>query len=104
MAVRLRPGPLFRTHLHINKNNTTKKEGITMLNQDPQEKNSKLKPIIKKAAEDAQQIVYKKYNLNKGEHQTGLCHEIWEEQKKILKEKNIDWKSPPEMNPNVMFD
>ena len=36
---------------------------------------------------------------------TGQCHEIWEYKKHLLKEKyNIDWKSPEELNPDVIFD
>lgn len=35
----------------------------------------------------------------------GLCHFIWEEQARILKEKyGLDWYSPAEMNPWVMMD
>ena len=35
----------------------------------------------------------------------GFCHRIWSTKKRILKEKyNIDWKTPAEMNPGVMFD
>lgn len=35
----------------------------------------------------------------------GYCHLIWCKRKRILKEKyNIDWKTPAEMNPDVIFD
>lgn len=35
----------------------------------------------------------------------GFCHEYWWTKKSILKEKyNIDWRSPAELNPNILFD
>ena len=35
----------------------------------------------------------------------GMCHSIWHEQKKILKDKyNIDWKSPQDRLPYAKFD
>lgn len=35
----------------------------------------------------------------------GYCHLYWETKKRILKEKyNIDWLSPAELNPMVIFD
>ena len=35
----------------------------------------------------------------------GACHILWGRQQKILKEKyGIKWRSPDEMNPDVMFD
>lgn len=38
-------------------------------------------------------------------HVMGTCHLIWRRQKEILKEEfDIDWYSPAEMNPRVIFD
>lgn len=35
----------------------------------------------------------------------GFCHIYWPTRKRILKEKyNIDWKTPPEENPGVLYD
>lgn len=35
----------------------------------------------------------------------GFCHVYWHAKKKLLKEKyNIDWKSPSELNPFIIFD
>lgn len=35
----------------------------------------------------------------------GFCHAYWYTKKKILKEKyNMDWKSPAELHPGIMFD
>lgn len=39
------------------------------------------------------------------EKKLGYIHQFWALKKKILKEKyDIDWKSPREMNPQVIFD
>ncbi len=38
-------------------------------------------------------------------HGIGFCHVYWGMKKRLLKEKyGIDWKSPAELNPTVMFD
>ena len=35
----------------------------------------------------------------------GYCHIYWRTKKRILKEKyNIEWRSPAELNPCVIFD
>ncbi|MFA6823873.1 MAG: proteinase inhibitor I4 serpin, partial [Geobacter sp.] len=35
----------------------------------------------------------------------GYIHVIWETKKRLLKHKyNIDWRTPAELNPHVMFD
>ena len=35
----------------------------------------------------------------------GFCHMYWGTKKRILKEKyGIDWKSPAELNPFILFD
>ena len=35
----------------------------------------------------------------------GFCHVYWGTKKRILKEKyGIDWKSPQELNPGVIYD
>jgi len=69
------------------------------LKHDPQEDDPKKGPIIKEAAEQAKQKI-----LGKGQHNLGDAHRIWAEQKKILKERGINWKSPQEMNPCAMLD
>jgi hypothetical protein len=38
-------------------------------------------------------------------HGLGWCHLFWSVKKRILKEKyGIDWKSPEELNPHILFD
>ena len=34
----------------------------------------------------------------------GTCHTYWRRMKQLLKEQDVDWKSPSEMNPDVRFD
>ena len=35
----------------------------------------------------------------------GYCHLYWATKKRILKEKySIDWKSPSELNPHILYD
>lgn len=66
---------------------------------DPKEDNPKLRNIFEKAEEEVHRTL--------ADHPRGLgfCHTYWIEKKRILKEKyGIDWKSPAEMNPDVIFD
>lgn len=38
-------------------------------------------------------------------NQLGQCHELWEFKKSLLKNKyNINWRTPEELNPNIVFD
>lgn len=34
----------------------------------------------------------------------GRCHIYWQRKKELLKSHGIDWKTPSECNPNVLFD
>ena len=64
---------------------------------DPIERDPIFRGLIEEAAVRAESNV--KYEGR------GLCHIIWAEQARILKEENgIDWYSPAEMNPWIMFD
>lgn len=41
----------------------------------------------------------------KNKQTLGFCHIYWELKKEILKtDYNIDWKSPQELNPEIIFD
>lgn len=73
---------------------------LMVIKHDPQEKDPALKILIDKAGEEALQIV----NKHTPERRRGKCHDIWTEQKRILSEQGIDWKSPAEMNPHSYFD
>ena len=67
--------------------------------RDLQEFDPKLKDKFEAAGEEAR-IKLK----NIGSHM-GVCHVHWSTKKKILKKKyNIDWKTPAEMNPYILYD
>lgn len=34
----------------------------------------------------------------------GVCHSFWARKQQLLKQAGIDWKTPAEMNPDVIFD
>lgn len=68
---------------------------------DPQEGDPQLRAIIKAAEKEAEESLRKE---GVGRH-LGYCHRLWGRQKQILKEKyGIDWRSPAEMNPDIMYD
>lgn len=48
--------------------------------------------------------VEKKVQANKKHDGMGSCFETWGLKKQYLAEKGIDWKTPFELNPRVMFD
>ncbi|MEO6908068.1 MAG: hypothetical protein ABI210_09285 [Abditibacteriaceae bacterium] len=66
---------------------------------DPIEDDPKIKPIIQAAENEAEkQLVGFGPVL-------GYCHLFWATKQEILKVKyGIEWKSPAEMNPTVLFD
>ena len=70
---------------------------------DPQEKDPKLNKIIRAAEREARENLMEMYGDLSG--QAGFCHTLWDEQKRILKEKyGIEWKTPREMNPGILYD
>lgn len=82
------------------KNYPVDRDGMTY---DPKERDPKYRDIIKKAEKEAADILEKKYPGSSKE--MGYCHGLWEQKKKILKEKyNIDWDTPGELNDTVIFD
>lgn len=69
------------------------------MKHDPQEDDPVIKEKIDAAMREAEE---KLADLPRGR---GFCHHLWKETKRILREKyNIDWKTPSEMNPEIMFD
>ena len=68
---------------------------------DPIEKYPKMRAILA-AAENEAEAQLLNHPLR---GQIGYCHECWETKKRILKEKyGIEWKTPSEMNPDILFD
>lgn len=71
---------------------------------DPKERNPKYSDIIKQADKEAQQELLNKFGSGIAQKE-GYCHMLWDTQQRILEEKyGIEWKSPAEMNPGVLFD
>ena len=69
------------------------------IKHDPQEDDPALKNAFVSTEKQAEQNLV---NHPKG---LGFCHMFWREKKRILKEEHdIDWKTPEEMNPHVIFD
>jgi hypothetical protein len=68
---------------------------------DPAEDDPVLGPLIAQA-----EIAARKSKEVMDSHgQRGNCHDLWRAQKRILKEKHgIDWRTPAEMNPDIIFD
>ena len=72
---------------------------MSNLKHDPQEDDPRLKKVIEAAEKEAEENLA---DLPKGR---GFCHKLWAEKKRILKEKyGIQWKSPSDMNPFILFD
>ena len=65
---------------------------------DPIEKTCKYKKVVKQVEQKVIQ------EIGEGGY-LGYCHEFWKTKQSILKEEyDIDWKTPAELNPGVMFD
>ena len=74
---------------------------IRSVKQDPQEKHPMKKKLIKAAETEAEYSMEQDGTIKL----EGACHILWGRQKQILKERyGIKWRSPAEMNPDVMFD
>jgi len=69
---------------------------------DPKERDPRYKDLIKKADKEAEKFLEGKRPVR---GQLGYCHFFWGTKQKILKEKyDVDWKTPAEINPWVLFD
>lgn len=68
---------------------------------DPVEDDPKIRPIIRAATKQAMDEL-KDHPFYE---QFGFCHFLWDKKKQILKEKyGIDWRSPSDMNPHIIYD
>jgi hypothetical protein len=66
---------------------------------DPIEDDPKYKPILEAAERDTEQ------ELADCPRVMGFCHRYWGTKKRILKEKyGVEWKTPAELNLNIIFD
>ena len=68
---------------------------------DPQERDPKKRALIKAAETEAEYSMEQDRTIEL----EGSCHILWERQQDILREKyGIKWRTPADMNPDVMFD
>ena len=64
-----------------------------------------LTPEVEKLIEQAAREARNNLERKKVPKSLGYCHDVWAEQKRILREKyNIEWKTPAERYPNYKFD
>lgn len=71
------------------------------MKRDPQEYDAEKKKLIEAARTEAEFAMKQDGTINL----EGSCHILWERQQKILKEKyGVIWRSPADMNPDIMFD
>lgn len=66
---------------------------------DPQENDPAFQSKLEQAMQEAEE------NLAAVPRGRGFCRHLWAETKRILREKyGLEWKTPGEMNPHVLFD
>lgn len=79
--------------------NSNERASRLPMSHDPIERDPEISPLIDQADKVAQQ------ELANEKQRKGFCHLYWRTKKRILKEQfGVDWKTPAEMNPGVLFD
>jgi hypothetical protein len=69
--------------------------------RDPIEDDPEYEELLKIVDE----IVDKKLERHPMRGGMGFCHVVWDTKKRVLKNQyNIDWRTPSEMNPHIIFD
>ena len=68
-----------------------------MLNRDNIENTEEYKEAMLEITPILEKEFENKYGM-------GICHCYWRRKKELLKNYDIDWKAPSEMNPDVIFD
>lgn len=71
------------------------------MKRDPIEETQEFKDALKKIQSELDKI---DKELDERKMHMGSCHIYWARKKALLKAVGIDWKSPSEMNPYIMFD
>jgi len=80
---------------------TKAKEVDHAMNYDSIEDDADIQPILALASDDA----HAELAAQGQSGGLGYCHGFWPVKKRILREKyQVEWRSPAEMNPGVMFD
>ena len=71
------------------------------MKRDPIEKTEKFAKVLTKI-----QPLLDEINTELDERGMGMgrCHIYWARKKELLKSQGIDWKTPAECNPHILFD
>ena len=78
-----------------------KKRGTSGLYYDPIEEDPRYAEVFSKIDAEVNEAL----GITSKGGGRGYIHVIWETKKRLLKHKyNIDWRTPAELNPHVMFD
>lgn len=92
-----------------NSDNENIQENDTLQKEDNMFENIKENIYLKKIQPEVDEKLMKmdllKIENGKKIYARGSCTVMWQIQKKLMKEKfNIDWKSPQDKNPDILFD
>lgn len=71
------------------------------MKRDPIEETQEFKNALKEIQPELDKL---NRELDEGGMHMGSCHIYWARKKELLKSHGIDWKTPAECNPYVMFD
>lgn len=88
---------LIKNNFMEESKNTYTNDGLLA---DLVEKSSEYKRVVKQVEEEVKKIMEEKDIRG-----MGSCYTFWDEKQRILKEKHgITWRTPTELNPDVIFD
>ncbi len=71
------------------------------MKHDPVENTDEFQEVMKKIQPELDRL---NESLDKQDYGLGSCHIFWSRKKDLLKEHGIDWKTPAECNPYILFD
>ncbi|MGF7059642.1 hypothetical protein [Brassicibacter mesophilus] len=71
------------------------------MKRDPIESTEVFQKVIKKIQPELDRL---NESLDKQGYGLGSCHIYWSRKKQMLKGYGIDWKTPAECNPYILFD
>lgn len=76
-------------------------KGAKTMKRDPIEGTKEYKEAIEKIQAELDEL---NDELDRQGYGMGRCHKYWAKKKELLKQVGIDWLSPAECNPYIMFD
>lgn len=79
--------------------------GSKTIKEVPDDQRALYESVNEEVNARAEKLAREELGLSEGELMMGLCHGIWYHKKRILKEEyGIDWHSPAELHPEIIFD